>query len=294
VIAMTVIDREPRTASPTTKPSQPPRSAKRTRTRRLPWTESTFFRTLAPILVGFAAFLVWEIGVRISNPSPTILPSPLRVFEAASERTDELWLNTVPTAQVALLGLAFSILISVALATAMAFVPFLRNATLPVLIAAQSIPIIVLAPLFVIWFGFGIGPKIALIVIASALPMTIALLQGFLSADSDAMVLMKSLGANRAKIFLRLQVPSSLPFFFTGLRVIASFAVLAAIFAETVGAQSGLGIYMSIQKNLLRTDLVLAAAIITILMGLALFVLTYVLEALAMPWERRRKAMRSE
>jgi len=257
-------------------------------------SDSLLFRFLSPLFVAVAAIALWHFTVVIGQMPPTVLPTPMRVLEAATQNSDALWANTGPTVFVALVGLAASVLVSIILSTAMAFIPVLRTATLPVLIAAQSIPVIVLAPLFVIWFGFGLGPKILLIVIAGTLPMTIALLQGFLSADPDAMVLMRSLGANRIKVFLRLQVPSSLPFLFTGLRVVASFAVLAAVFAETVGAQSGLGIYMMTQKNMLRTDLVLAAAVVTVLLGLALFAMTYVLETIAMPWERRRKAMRSE
>lgn len=249
---------------------------------------------LAPVAVAAAGVVIWQVIVTIGGLPATVLPSPARVFDAAMQNSDALVANTGPTLYVALVGLGVSLIVSIVLATAMAFLPWLRTATLPVLIAAQSIPVIVLAPLFVIWFGFGLEPKVLLIVIASTLPMTIALLQGFLSADPDAAILMRSLGAGPVKVYLRLQIPSSLPFFFTGLRVIASFAVLAAIFAETVGAQSGLGIYMMTQKNMLRTDLVLAAAVVTVLIGLALFALTYLLEMIAMPWERRRKAMRSE
>ena len=269
----------------------PVRKAKRVRRE---WGDSALFRTVTPVLAVFVAVGCWQILAKAGNFAPTVLPSPARVAQAAWTGREELWANTVPTLQVTAVGLVVSVVVSAVLATLLSFVPLLRNATLPLLIVAQSIPIIVLAPLFVIWFGFGLGPKIGLIVMTTALPLTISLLQGFLSADPDAATLMKSLGANRVKVFLRLRVPSSLPFFFTGLRVVASFAVLAAIFAETVGAVKGLGIYMATQKTMLRTDLVLAAAIVSIVVSLLLFALTYLLETLAMPWERRRKAMRSE
>lgn len=262
--------------------------------RRRMSSDSPVFRAAAPLILAILVVVGWQVVVDVGNTAPSILPSPLRVLQASVTSWEQIWANTVPTLQVTGMGLAASLVVSIGAATAMSFLPWLRNATLPLLIAAQSIPVIVLAPLFVIWFGFGPGPKVGLIVIASVFPMTIALLQGFLSADPDAATLMRSLGANRLKIFLRLQVPSALPFFFTGLRIIASFAVLAAVFAETVGSQAGLGIFMTIQKNLLRTDLVLAAAAVIIALGLLLFSLTYVLEAIAMPWERRRKAMRSE
>ena len=258
------------------------------------WGDSVVFRTVAPVVTGLLVIVAWQVVTQAAGVSATVLPSPLRVWDAAVQNRDVLWANTLPTLKVTGAGLGATLVTSAVIATALAFVPLLRNATLPLLVVAQSIPIIVLAPLFVIWFGFGLGPKIGLIVISSTLPMAVSLLQGLLSADPDAATLMKSLGAGRIKVFWRLQVPSSLPYFFTGLRVIASFAVLAAVFAETVGAESGLGIYMVIEKNMLRTDLVLAAAVITIVIGLTLFSLTYLLEALTMPWERRRRAMRSE
>lgn len=269
-------------------------SARKAKRARREWGDSPLFRTITPTLAVVLAVVAWQVATKVGNFAPTVLPSPTRVAEAAWTDREALWQNTIPTLQVTIVGLVVSVVVSAVLATLLSFVPLLRNATLPLLIVAQSIPIIVLAPLFVIWFGFGLGPKIGLIVITTALPMTISLLQGFLSADPDAATLMKSLGAGRVKVFLRLRVPSSLPFFFTGLRVVASFAVLAAIFAETVGAVNGLGIYMATEKNMLRTDLVLAAAVISIVISLLLFALTYLLETLAMPWERRRKAMRSE
>ncbi|MDJ0105296.1 ABC transporter permease [Rhodococcus sp. KBW08] len=251
-------------------------------------------RVVAPVALASLVVLAWQIAVQVGGLQPTTLPSPTRVAEAAWQNRELLWLNTVPTLKATVIGLVVSMVAAVLIATVLSFVPWLRGATLPLLIAAQAIPIVVLAPLFVIWFGFGLGPKITLIVIATSLPMTIALTEGFLSADPDAAKLMKALGANRPKVFLRLQIPSALPFFFTGLRIVASYAVLAAIFAETAGAERGLGIFMMSQKSSLRTDLVLAAVIISIAMGLVLFSLTYLLEALMMPWERRRKAMRTE
>lgn len=255
---------------------------------------SKFFAILAPIALLAVLIACWQIAADRSGVTASVLPSPLRVVRSGWAARELIWLNTVPTLQETVIGLLVSIVVSVTIASVLSFVPWLRSATLPLLIAAQSVPIIVLAPLFVIWFGFGLGPKIALIVIVTALPLTIAMLQGLLSADPDSAKLMKTLGASEVKIFLRLRVPTSLPFFFTGLRVVTSFAVVAAIFSEFVGAESGLGIFMQTQKNLLRTDLVFAAVIVSIVISLLLFAATYALEAMAMPWERRRKAMRKE
>jgi ABC-type nitrate/sulfonate/bicarbonate transport system permease component len=116
------------------------------------------------------------------------------------------------------------------------------------------------------------------------------MLQGLLSADPDAAALMRSMGASKWRIFLSLRVPTALPGAITGLRIMTSFIVVAAIFSEYVGARAGLGIFMQTQKNLYRTDLVFAAVFVSIAIGLTLFALTYLLEWLLLPWERRRKA----
>ena len=138
-----------------------------------------------------------------------------------------------------------------------------RRVIYPLLVGSQSIPVLVIAPLFVIWFGFGLLPKILVIILVAFFPTTVGLLEGFNSTEPEASNLIRSMGGGRFKEFVRLRVPTALPFFFTGLRVAVSFAVLAAIFGEWVGATTGLGIYMELEKNALRTDLVFAAVLVT-------------------------------
>jgi ABC-type nitrate/sulfonate/bicarbonate transport system permease component len=247
-------------------------------------------RILAPAGALVLLFAVWQAAATWGGLAVTVLPSPVRVVTAGWDSRADIAEATAATLQITLVGLLLAVAVAIVTASLLSFVVPLRLTVLPLLIGAQSVPIIVLAPLFVIWFGFDSGPKIAIVAIVSMLPMTISVLQGLQAADPDAATLLRSMGASKWKVFVRLRVPTALPYAITGLRIMSSFIVVSAIFSEYVGAKVGLGIYMQTQKNLFRTDLVFAAVFVSIAIGLALFVLTYVLEAIAMPWERRRKA----
>jgi len=169
------------------------------------------------------------------------------------------------------------------------FVPWLRRALVPLLVGSQTLPIIAIAPLMIIWFGFGLLPKVLVIILTTFFPVAIGLIEGFASADRDTGRLLASMGASRWQQFRYLRLPGAMPRFFTALRIGITYAVVAAIFAEYVGATSGLGIYMSMQKNSFRTDLVLAAVVVTAMLSITLFALTYLVERLVCPWYRRER-----
>jgi ABC-type nitrate/sulfonate/bicarbonate transport system permease component len=250
----------------------------------------TAFRILAPTAALVLLLALWQAAATWGDTAATVLPSPLRVVTTGWADRANIAEAAAATLQITLLGLVVAVAAAVTIASLLSFIAPLRMTLLPLLIGAQSVPIIVLAPLFVIWFGFEAGPKIALVAIVSLLPLTLSTLQGLQSADPDAAILLRSMGASRWKVFIKLRVPSALPYFVTGLRIMTSFIVVSAIFSEYVGARTGLGIYMQTEKNLFRTDLVFAAVFVTIAIGLVLFAATYALEALLLPWERRRKA----
>jgi len=260
---------------------------RRTATERRP---SLAVRILAPTFALVILLLIWQAAAVWGGLPASILPAPTQVFSSGWAARDALAEATAATLQITVFGLLAAVFAAVVTATLLSFFEPLRLTLLPLLIGAQSVPIIVLAPLFIIWFGFEAGPKIAIVAIVSMLPITISTLQGFQAADPDAVTLLRSMGASRWSVFTRLRMPTALPFFITGLRIMSSFIVVSAIFSEYVGARVGLGIYMQTQKNMFRTDLVFSAVFISIAIGLVLFALTYVLEAVAMPWERRRKA----
>jgi ABC-type nitrate/sulfonate/bicarbonate transport system permease component len=195
--------------------------------------------------------------------------------------------NTWPTLEETLVGLGFAILSAWLLALIIDSFAIARRTFYPLLVASQSIPILVIAPLFVIWFGFGLLPKILIVVLVTFFPTMVGLLEGFASCEKDAMRLLRSMGANRWQLLSKLRLPNAMPYFFTGLRVSVTYGVVAAIFGEYVGGYSGLGIYMQVEKNSFRTDLVLAAVIVTALLSVLLYGSTYLIQRIVTPWYRR-------
>ena len=235
------------------------------------------------VLVGLVV-LAWEAYVRIAGLDPITLPPPSRVVGALWDFREAAAGHLVPTLVEAITGCAVSVVLAVATAVALDRWEPVRRAVEPLLVTSQTIPIVAIAPLFVIWFGFGLLPKVVIVVLVTFFPVTIALLDGFGRVDPDAMTLLRSLGASTQQTFRALRWPSALPSLFTGLRISVVYAVIGAIFGEYVGATSGLGIWMKLSQNSFRTDLVFAAILLTAIVSFALYLAVGVLERLVVPW----------
>ena len=246
---------------------------------------ATWLGRAGPALVLVVGLLVvWQVGVVVSGVAPQVLPSPLRVAEQGWAFRAQLWANTVPTLQATAVGFAVSLAVAWVIAVAVDFSPWLRRALTPLLVASQTLPIIAIAPLLIIWFGFGLAPKVVVIALVTFFPVTVGLVEGFASAPRQATDLLRSMGASRLAQFRYVRLPAALPRFFTSLRIGITYAVTGAVFAEYVGATAGLGIFMSVQKNAFRTDLVLAAVLVTALLSVALFAATHLVQRLVAPW----------
>lgn len=226
----------------------------------------------------------WQVYVQLSGIRPQVLPSPSRIVAQGWAQREAIAENAAATLQVTVLGFAVSLVVAWILAIAVDFSPWLRRAVVPLFVISQTLPIIAIAPLLIIWFGFGLLPKILVIALATFFPMAIGLIEGFAAADRDARSLLASMGATRWQQFRYIRLPSAMPRFFTSLRIGITYAVVGAIFAEYAGASAGLGIYMSQQKNSFRTDLVLAAVFVTAVISVTLFLLTYAVERIVAPW----------
>lgn len=231
-----------------------------------------------------ALLVAWEAYCGLAGVSPVVLPAPSRILE-------QLWLfradavrHTLPTLSETAVGLAVSVLVSVAAAALMDRFATVRGALQPLLVASQTVPIVAIAPLLVLWFGFGLAPKILIVVLVTFFPVTIALLDGFAAASGEAMDLLRSFGASRGQVFRDLRWPAALPSFFTGLRIAATYGVIGAVFGEYVGAYEGLGIWMQLSQNAFRTDLVFGAILLAAALSVALFRLVVVLERMVIPW----------
>lgn len=252
-------------------------------------------RALWPPVVLLAVVIgAWQLYTTAAGIDPTTLPSPARVVEQGWANRADLWDNTLPTLQETLLGFAVSFAAAWVVAVLLDFSAAARRGLYPLLVASQTIPIVAVAPLLIIWFGFGLLPKMLVVTLTTFFPLAANLAAGFASTDREAMRLLRSLGAGRLRVFRLVRVPSAMPYFFAGLRVSITYAVVGAVFAEYAGAEKGLGIYMQAQKSAFRTDLVFAAVAVTALLSVALFGATYLLQRLVLPWEQAlRKENRS-
>lgn len=239
-----------------------------------------------PALCSIAAALaLWEVYVLLSGISPLVLPAPSRVAEQIVQNRVLLWQNLVPTLRATLLGFAVSIGTAVALSVLLDFVPRLRRALFPIFVVSQTLPLVAIAPLMVLWFGFDLTPKILLVALVTFFPMLIALVDGYASTEPEIEALLRSMGATRAGVFRRARLPSAMPYFFAGLRISITYAVVAAIFAEYAGARAGIGIVILNAKNSFRPDLMLAAVIVSSTLTLVLFGLVVGLQRLALRWQ---------
>jgi ABC-type nitrate/sulfonate/bicarbonate transport system permease component len=237
-----------------------------------------------PLLLVGAIVLIWEAYVRFAGLDPITLPSPSRVVGALWEFRAAAISHLIPTLVEALTGCAVSVVLATLTAVALDRWTPVRRAVEPLLVTSQTIPIVAIAPLFVIWFGFGLLPKVVIVVLVTFFPVTVALLDGFGRVDPEAMTLLRALGASTQQTFRLLRWPSALPSLFTGLRISVVYAVIGAIFGEYVGATSGLGIWMKLSQTSFRTDLVFGAILLTALVSLALYVGVGVVERIVVPW----------
>ena len=251
------------------------------RAARLPrWLQET----IPPALLGLFVLVAWQAVAVRSGLSAFILPSPLRVAGAAWETRHLLSQAVGTTLLETAVGLAVALLLGVALAACMDLVGFLRRALYPILVASQTVQILAIAPLLIIWFGFGLLPKVIIVVLVCFFPLAVNTADGLASADPDLVALLQAMGATRRQIWRIVRLPSALPSFFSGLRIAVTYSVVGATIGEWVGGSGGLGLYMLRSKNALATDQVFVAIVITSAISIALFALVYVIERASLPW----------
>lgn len=245
-----------------------------------------------PALVVVLLLGGWEAYSRWADVSPTVLPPPSSVAQATWDDWDTLRVDTWVTLQETGLGLLLALAVALLVGVAIDRFAWARRGVYPLCVTLQTIPIVAIAPLMVIWFGIGLLPKVLLIALSAFFPIAVGLVQGLASTDEDAMNLLRTMRATRLQLLLRVRLPSALPQLFTGLKITVTYAVVAAVLAEVVGAFDGLGRYMQESRNAFRTDLVIGAAAVTTLLTLALFGLVLLVERLLMPWYRPARGHR--
>ncbi|MFZ5945321.1 MAG: ABC transporter permease [Bacillota bacterium] len=233
-----------------------------------------------------AIFLfVWEIGVHMLKVPTFILPPPSKVLSALWLLRRTLFVTHLPVTLLEIIsGLAISIVISIMLSMLMLYQPFWEKSLYPFLVASQTIPIIVLSPILIMWFGYGLGGKIAVTVLITFFPIVVNTFDGLKNVDIQYINLLRTMGANDWQIFCKVRVPAALPSFFTGVRVGAAVSVIGAVIGEWLGGNAGLGSFSRRMTSNLQADAVLAAVLILAGLGIGLFWLVKVLERYFIPW----------
>jgi len=235
-------------------------------------------------------FVIWELAVRFTGVKEYLLPPPSKVWTEFWKRHDQIAIASWVTTQEILAGYALAVVVSIPLALAVAYSRFMEQAVYPVIVFLQIIPKIAIAPLFIIWFGFGFAPKLLLVFLLSFFPIVVSSIAGFKSADKDVMDFARTTGASKLRMFFKISLPQALPHIFTGLKVGAALAATAAVVAEFVASDRGLG-YLLLQYNgQLDTPMVFATIVVLSLIGLIVYYAVEIIERIAIPWHVSQQA----
>jgi NitT/TauT family transport system permease protein len=242
---------------------------------------------LTPIGVLLLVLGAWELATATGWQPHYLLPSPGEIGESLWTERGAYWSNALTTLTEVAVGFSIGALLGVLFGVAIGLVSGFRRALYPLLVASQSLPVLALAPLLVLWFGFGIVPKLIIIVQIVFFPVTVATISGLVSVSEEALVFGRSLGASWSALFFKVRLPASLPFIFSGLKISASYAAIAAVIAEWAGSTKGLGAMMLRANTNLQTEVVFGALVLITLIGLGAFGLMVLLERILVPWHER-------
>ena len=251
-------------------------------------TFSAATRHWLPALILFLATVVlWEAAVRTFSISSFIIPAPTKIVQALVAQWGALMHATAVTAGEILFGFLVSVAVGVALALVIVRFDWLGRALYPLVVLFQNVPKVALAPIFILWFGYGLVPKIGLILVIAFFPVTLSMLAGMQSVDNSLLALMNSVGAGPTEVLLRIRVPHSLPSLMAGTKIAATLSVIGAIVGEFAGASDGLGYTIQFASTQLDTAQVFAALLLVSVLGIAFYYAAEVLERAVVPWAPR-------
>jgi NitT/TauT family transport system permease protein len=234
--------------------------------------------------------VAWDLVVRIFSIKPYLLPSPLAVLKTLAENWQLLGMHTLWTSGAILAGFLAAALVAIPLAMLIVVSPLLRRLLYPPMVATQAIPKIALAPLFIVWFGFGVVPKVAVAFLIAFFPVVIDTIVGLRSIDPAMVQLARSMGAPPHRIFLRLRLPNALPMIFGGLKVASALAVVGALTGEFVGSDKGLGYILVSASGNLNTALLFATLVILSVLAMLFFYAVELVERILIPWHVSQRA----
>lgn len=239
-----------------------------------------------PLLFFAAIIIIWEIISRTGIFPLYILPAPSGVIASLIKDFKSMSGHIVITLYETVVGFCIAVIFSIFVAILMDAVSSVKKTVYPLLIVSQTIPIIILAPLFIIWFGYGYLPKIIIVVLICFFPVAISLLQGLATADKELIDMVRSMGAGKYSIYRFVKIPSAMPGFFSGLKIAATYSIMGATIGEWVGGKDGLGVYMIRAKHSFATDKVFAAITVITMLSIIFLKIIEFAEKKYMPWLR--------
>lgn len=236
------------------------------------------------LLLFFACLAVWQIVVDYLKLPIWLLPSPAAVVKALWRTRALLWSHTLTTIWETTAGFMLSVALGLVAGLAMVLSPMVKRLFYPLLIVSQTVPLIAVAPLLILWLGYGLLPKIVTVVLVCFFPIAVSLIDGLEVSDNDLLNLLKSMGATSWQIMYIVRWPNALPSLFAGLKIAATYSVMGAVIGEWLGASSGLGVYLTRSSHSFMTDQVFAAIVAITALSLVYFGLITGIRRLALPW----------
>lgn len=243
----------------------------------------------APVVAVLVFLVVWQLACSFELVPTFMLPSPLEVVATLYADSSIIAGHAITTITEALIGLLFGLLFGFLIAVAMERFYIVDAALSPIVTISQTIPIVAIAPLLVLWFGYDMLPKILLVALTTFFPITVSLSSGFKSVDQDEIDLLRTMGASRYQIFRYAKLPAAAGSFFAGLRISATYAVVGAVVAEWLGGFDGLGVFMTRVRKSYDYEAMFAAIIVISLVSLIFMGVTKLLERVCMPWKKLRR-----
>lgn len=242
----------------------------------------------APALFFLVVLLaVWQLTVNYFSIPRWLLPSPSQIGKALWNTKDMIWGHTKATIIETTLGLGLAVALGMTVSTLMTLFPLSRRGFYPFLIISQTIPLIAVAPLLLLWLGYGVLPKILIVVLVCFFPIAISLLEGLELSDLDLLHLLQSMGASKWQVFSLIRWPHAMPALFSGLKIAAAYSVMTAVISEWLGASQGLGVYLLRSSNNFLTDRVFAAIIAITALSFFYYAIIVILTRLLLPWYSR-------
>lgn len=249
---------------------------------------------LAPIIFIIILLSIWEAVVIAGGIEKYIMPAPTDVIKVLVSDFKIMIPHILATLYEGFVGFLIAVGLSIILAIIMDMVPLIKKSLYPVLVISQTIPTIALAPLFIIWFGFGALPKIIVVVIVCFFPIVISIVDGLEGVDKDLINHFKLMGASKLNIFIHLKLPFGMINFFSGMRIAATYSIMGAVIGEWLGGDKGLGVYMTRARSAYALDKMFASIVIIVVISMAIFILVSIMEKIFTPWNNKKANSKRE